>query len=124
MRKQSDSITKGDRPSDTPWDELSGLELELNNVVHAVAQSLDTLNCTAENLDERILEQLEQGMGKIKVGLMHIQAIKTCETTEKDLQETMIERYVDIIKGIQQASDTIRAREAPKAAPYKYSNRT
>ena len=112
------------KPGSTPWDELSQLESELDNVVHAVAQSLDTLNSTTENLEERVLEQLTRGMKKIEVGLTHIQAIIPCKTMEKDLQEGMAKHYIDILKGIQQAIETIHAREASQSAPHKYSNGT
>jgi hypothetical protein len=107
-----------------PWDELSQLELELDNTVHVVAQSLDTLNCTKEDQEEKVLEQLALGMKKIEIGLTHIRAITPRKTTEKDHQEATIKRYTDIIKGIQQAFETIHAREAPRSTPRKYSNST
>lgn len=117
------SVQKAE-PRGTPWEELSRLELELEKAVHAVAQSLDALNSTAENVEERALEQLARGMKKIEEDLTHIKTITTRETREKELRDAMIERYAGVVGGIQQACDTIRAREAPRSAPHKYSNRT
>jgi len=109
-------------PHVVPWDELTQLELGLEEMVHAVMQSLDALNSTAENVEERALEQLAWGMKKIEGGLTHIQAIITHDTREKELQDPMVERYVGIIGGIQQACDTIHTREAPQSIPDRYSN--
>jgi hypothetical protein len=106
-----------------PYDELSHLDFELHRIVTPVADALSRLDSSVGNPEQAALIELESGIEHLKGNLACIRGI-SCETTdEATLQEAMLERYGEMLSGMEQAAKTIRSRETPKCAPHVHRTR-
>jgi hypothetical protein len=106
-----------------PYDELSHLDFELHRIVAPVAEALNRLDSSFGNPEHAALVELENGIKSIQGSLPCIHQILCKTLDEMALQQAMLERYGDMLKGMEQAVKTIQSRETPKCTPRAYSNR-
>ena len=75
------------------------------------------------NVEETAVKELESGMEIIAKNVTHICNICGLTDEEDKLQEAMVERYENILSGMEQASITIQARKTAQSSPHVYHNR-
>ena len=110
-------------PCREPFDELSHIDYKLQGIVTDVAGVLDNLGSTAGNPEENAVRKLKSSIKLIEEDLTHIRNILGSTNEEQTLQDAMVERYGDILTGMEQALMTIQARKTTQSSPHVYNNR-
>lgn len=110
-------------PRREPFDELSHIDYKLQDIVVDVAKALDALGSTAGKPEENAVKKLESSMKIIAKTLTHIRNILGHTDEDQRLQRAMVERYEDVLSGMEQALTTIRARKPVQTPPHIYHNR-
>ena len=122
---QSTSLRRPLQESAIPlssYNELSHIDYELNDLVKEVAEAIDGLSSPIGD-PAKVLKKLEQGVKQVTQHLPRIRAILGDTNEAVSLQQAMVKRYEDIINGMVQAAETIRARKTPQCPPCTYNNR-
>ena len=105
-----------------PFDELSHIDYELQDIVTDVTGALDALGSMAENSGENAVKKLESSMKLMEKSLTHICNIIRSTDKEQKLQEAMIDRYKDILNGMEQALMMIQARKTAQSPSHVHNN--
>jgi hypothetical protein len=107
------------------FDELSHIDYKLQGIVTDIAKALDALGSesTAGSPEENAAKKLESGKKIIAKDLTRIRNILGRTDEEEKLKEAMVERYENVLSGMDQASTTIQARKTAQSPPHAYHNR-
>ena len=86
-----------------PYDKLLQLDYKLHDVVTQVTKLLDGLANQTEDLEEKAIKNLENGLKQVGMGLKHICMILCHTNDETMLWWEMLKCYEEILSSMKQA---------------------